>query len=485
MYQIKIDNSFRDYDTKTVRVTAKDGNMVVTDMDDSSKVLFTEVIPDDLVDSFNLIPEKRGYIKKDEMGDMHFTLIRYCDYHLHSEYSLLDGANKIKNIAEKSEGCTGLSDHGVMFGVLAHFKAMDAVFKKPILGYEAYCETKDGHKDGCHLMLIVKNEQGWKNVCKIISEAETNMYKKPHVSYDMLERYHEGLICTSACIGGELGQEILAGNTEGAMETAEILQGIFGEDYYIEIQNHHMGPEEETVNNVLIDIANINDIKMVGAIDAHYTNKDDEYAHEILLCIGTKKKMSDTDRMKFDGDGYYMHTADEYENLFSDMPELISNTLEIVDKCNFRYSLGHMNMPTFDVPEGYTVETYFEHLCWEGFKKRFEGKPEYESAEYKERLEYEIKLIEGTGFTGYFLIVQDYVLWAKHHGIYVGPGRGSCVGSLACYCLRITELDPIPYGLIFERKQMMRSLNSVKKGKLSVKTYANPLRSIYGDIDVC
>lgn len=452
MFQIEIDSSFRNYDCKTVKVVGTSGKMIVTPLEDNTKVLFEVDIPTELEKTFKLIPEKRGYIKKDENGKVHFTLIRYADYHMHSEFSLLDGANKIKDIVRTSEGCTGVSDHGVMFGSLQLFKAMDEANKKPLVLIEGYAETKDGHKDGCHIILIVKNDTGWKNVCKIISEAEVNFYKKPHISYDMLERYHEGLICTSACIGGELGQEILANNIDGAMECAEILQGIFGEDFYIEIQNHHMGADEEVVNNALYDIAEINGIKTVGAIDAHFTNAEDAYAHEILLCIGTKKKMSDPTRMTFDGDGYHIHTADEFEALFEETPELISNTFEIVDKCNFRFDLKTKNMPKFKVPKGFKDEPeYFEYLCWKGFKKRFGGTDKETNQEYIDRLKYEIELIKKTGFTGYFLIVQDYVIWAKDHGIYVGPGRGSCVGSLACFCLRITELDPIPYGLLFER----------------------------------
>ena len=453
MFQIEIDKKFKDYDCKTVKVIGKEDKMIVSSLDNDKDVLFTLDMPEDLKKTFNFIPEKRGYIKKDEMGNVFFTLIRYADYHMHSEFSLLDGANKIKNIVAKSEGCTGVTDHGVMFGSLQLFKAMDAANKKPLVGIEAYCETKDGHKDGCHLILLIKNTTGWKNICQIISEAEVNFYKKPHVSYDMLEKYHEGLICTSACIGGELGQEILANNIDGAMESAEILQNIFGEDFYIEIQNHHMGSDEEVVNNALFDIAGMNDIKVVGAIDSHYTEKDDEYAHEILLCIGTKKKMSDADRLTFDGDGYYIHNADEFEDLFKDSPELIYNTFEIVDKCNFRFNLTSKNMPKFQIPEGFSSEDeYFEHQCKKGFDERFPvGDPRRTNPEYIERFNYEIGQIKKTGFTGYFLIVQDYVMWAKNKGIYVGPGRGSCVGSLVCYCLRITELDPIPYGLLFER----------------------------------
>ena len=449
MYQIMIDKKFKDLSTKTVMVEGKNNEMIVSYKDEE---LFKLKLPDDLKESFIRNPIKRGYIKKDDSGDVWFTLIRYLDYHNHSDFSLLDGANKISNIAEKSEGCNGLTDHGVMFGVLEFFKEMDKRNKKPIIGIEVYCETIDGEKDGNHMVLLVKNDTGWKNICKIISEAETNFYNKPHVSYDMLERYHEGLICTSACIGGEIQQNILNKNFDKASEIAEVLQGIFEDDFYLEIQYHNMGTKEEIVNNALWDIGAINDIKVVGGIDAHYTEKEDSYAHEVLLCIGTKKKMSDPNRFQFEGDGYHLHTADEFEELFKETPEIFDNLLEIVDKCDFRFDLETKNMPRFTVPESFTSEAeYFNHLCWKGFDFRFEGTPEHESSEYRERLDYEIKEIIRTGFPGYFLIVQDYVMWAKNNNIYVGPGRGSCVGSLAAYCLQITELDPIPYGLLFER----------------------------------
>lgn len=450
MFQLEIDNKYKEYDTKTVKVVKREKEMVVSY---NNKELFCLDIPEDLKKSFDLIPEKRGYIKKDEYGKVFFTLIRYLDYHIHSEYSLLDGANKISNIVKKSEGCTGITDHGSMFGVLNFFKKMDEALKKPIIGIEVYTETIDGNKEACHMVLLVKNETGWKNICKIVSEAETNFYKKPQVSYDMLERYHEGLICTTACLGGEVAETIAQKSFDKASEVVEVLQGIFGEDFYIEIQNHNIGAMEEMVNNALWAIAEINDIKVVGAMDSHYTEKEDEYAHEILLCIGTKKKISDPDRYKFEGDNYYLKNADEFEETFSETPELISNTLEIVDKCEFRFELGKKNMPNFKIPEGYKDEIeYFEHQCKEGYEYRFgNGDIRHDDTVYLERFKYEIEQIEKTGFYGYFLIVQDYVIWAKEHGIYVGPGRGSCVGSLVCYCLRITELDPIPYGLLFER----------------------------------
>lgn len=451
MYQIKVDKEkFIDFDTKTVKVNKNGDNMeVVWD----EEVIMTLEIPDELKKSFDLVPRKRGYFRKDENGDLYFSLIRYLDYHIHTEFSLLDGANKIKNIVKKSEGCTGVTDHGVMFGVLQFFKAMDAACKKPIIGIEVYAEDKDGNKDGMHMILLVKDETGWHNICQIISEAEVNFYRKPHVSYDVLEKYHEGLICTSACLGGEIARDIIDGRRDAAEEVAETLQGIFGEDFYLEIQDHNMGAEEDIVNTALWDMSIELGIKVVGATDAHYTNEDDEFAHEVLLAIGTAQKISDPKRMKFDGERYHLLTGDEFEELFSNDPELIENTLEIVDKCNFRFDLGRRLMPNFPIPEGFaSEEEYFDYQCRQGWEYRFpEGDPRRNDPEYIERFEYEMKQIKKTGFHGYFLIVQDYVIWAKENGIYVGPGRGSCVGSLVCFCLRITDLDPIPYGLLFER----------------------------------
>lgn len=451
MYQIKVDkDKYLKYDTTTVSVKRDGDYMVAFDRDE--EILRVD-FPAELAHSFELVPIKRGYFKKDEDGNINFTLIRYLDYHLHSMYSLLDGANKIKDIVKKSEGCTAVTDHGVMFGVVDFFKEMDKACKKAIIGIEVYAESKDGDKDANHMILLVKNEQGWKNICKIISEAEVNFYRKPQVSYDMLEKYHEGLICTTACMGGEIPQDILDGKNDVALETIEILQGIFGDDLYLEIQQHNLGSEEDIVNTALFDIAFETGIKVVGAIDAHYPEKDDKFAHEVLLCIGTKKTISDPNRFQFEGEGYHMHTADEFEELFAYSPELIENTLELVDKCNFRFNLNARYMPKFKVPAPFkNEEEYFEHLCWEGFYERFpEGDSRRTNPEYIERIEYEIAQIKKTGFTGYFCIVHEYVNWAKDNGIYVGPGRGSCVGSLVCFCLKITELDPIPYGLLFER----------------------------------
>ena len=467
MYQIEVDKSFDKYDTMVLPCKLNNGKMCAYDGDD---IVLELDCPDDLKKSFENIPVKRFYFKTDEYGVVHATLIRYLDYHVHSEFSLLDGANKIPNIAKKSEGATAISDHGDIFGVIQLFKEMEKVNKKSCVFYECYAENRNGDKDGYHMILGVKDETGWKNLCNIISEAEENFYRKPHVSWEMLEKYHEGLICTSACLAGEISREILGNDADAAAETAEMLQGIFGEDFYLEIQDHHIGSDEDVVNNAIMNLSFNLDIPVVCATDAHYTNKDDSYAHEILLAIGTKKKITDPDRMRFDGDDYHLLTADEYEEKF--LPygaDVIENTLDMLDKCTFRFDLTRRDMPNFQIPDGFSSEEeYFEYQCRKGFEERFpEGDPRRNDPVYIERLEYEMNQIKKTGFTGYFLIVQDYVIWAKENGIYVGPGRGSCVGSLVCFCLKITELDPIPYGLLFERKTMLRSLNSVKKGKLS------------------
>ena len=450
MFSINIEKKYTDFVKKQLFVTKESNEMVVKNSEKNE--LFRIDCPKDLDESFDLVPEKRGYITKNDKGELTFTLVRFVDYHNHSEFSLLDGANKISDVVAKSEGCSAVTDHGVMFGTLQFYKAMLAAGKKPIVGVEVYAESMDGEKEADHMILLIKNMQGYRNICKIISEAEINFYRKPQVSYDMLEKYHEGLICTSACLGGEIPTEIMKQHIDKASEVAEILQGIFGDDFYLEIQYHNIGSEEEVVNNVLFDIAELNDIKVLGAIDAHYTNEDDEYAHEILLSIGTKKTISDPKRYKFTGDGYHLHTAEEFEEKFKDIPELIANTLEIYDKCNFDFELGIQKSPKFLIPDGFkSEEEYFEHQCLEGFKERFEGTAQYTDRGYIDRLNYEIKQIKATGYTGYFCIVQEYVLFAKEHNIFVGPGRGSCVGSLVAYCLKITELDPIPYGLLFER----------------------------------
>lgn len=394
----------------------------------------------------------KGVVREKVKNGYNISIVRFADLHRHSGYSLLDGASKVEDMAKLTEYAGALTDHGNMFGFLEYYKAMKKEGKQPIIGFEAYAETIDNEKNSNHLVLLTKNETGYKNLIKLTSMSYENFYMKPHVSYEMLKEHNEGIIALSACLGGEIPQLINKGDYEKAKKVANEYKNIFGEDFYIEIQRHNMGEEEDRVNEGLIKLARELQIKLVATTDSHYSYKEDKEFHEMLLALQTGRTMSDPKRMEFQGDGYHIHTPDEMDVKFKDLPEALDNTLEIAEKCSgFELELNKIYMPEFEVPEEHTQESYFEHLVWEGFKDRFEGKPEYTDEIYKERLKYEISVIEQMGYASYFLIVWDFINYAKTNGIMVGPGRGSAAGSLVSYCLHITDLDPIPYGLLFER----------------------------------
>lgn len=380
------------------------------------------------------------------------SIVRFADLHRHSGYSLLDGASKTKDLAELTEYAGALTDHGNMFGFLEYYKAMKKEGKQPILGFEAYAETIEGEKKGNHLVLLAKNEVGYKNLIKLTSLAFENFYRYPHVSYKMLEEHSEGLIVLSGCLGGEIPRAINKGDYEKAKKIAQEFKKIFKDNFYIEIQRHNIGEEEERVNKGLIQLSKEMNIKLVATTDSHYSRVEDREFHEMLLALQTGRTMSDSDRIQFGGDGYHIHTPDEMDIKFKDLPEALDNTLEIAEKCSeFQLNLGEIYLPKFNVPEGHTEESYFEELVYEGFKDRFGDKEEYNSEIYKNRLKYEIGIIKEMGYCSYFLIVWDFINFAKTNDIMVGPGRGSAAGSLVSYCLHITDLDPIPYGLLFER----------------------------------
>jgi DNA polymerase-3 subunit alpha len=402
------------------------------------------------VTAFKYRQKLKAVVHEVENGKTIFQIIRWADLHRHSGFSLLDGASHVRDLVRKTEYAGAISDHGVMFGALEYYKQMIELRKRPIIGFEAYVETIDGKKEGNHTLLLAKNLKGFQNLVKLTSKAYENFYRKPHVSYAMLRQHWEGIIATSACIGNEIPQKLLAGNYEGAKRVAKEMIKIFGrEDFYIEIQRHGFH-EESRVNPLLIQLAKELNLKLIATADSHYTDKEDAHNHEILLCIQTGKTMEDHDRMKFSGTGYHIHDPKEMEEMFRDIPEAIANTLEIAEKCNLDLGLGKIHMPPFECPEGFTESTYFEHLCWEGFKERFGFTPK-DNDEYHNRLKYEIEVIQKMGFEGYFLIVWDFIRFAKENGIEVGPGRGSVVGGLCAFVLQITDLDPIPYGLLFER----------------------------------
>lgn len=390
----------------------------------------------------------KGTLKDD--GTIH--TISYVPLHSHSGYSLLDGVSHVSEMVEAAEEAMALTDHGNMYGALEFYQEMKKAGKKPILGCEVYSETIDGVKDGNHLLLLAETTEGYYNLVKLVSKSHENFYKKPHISYDMLRKHSKGLIATSACLGGELSQSILMDDMVTARRVINEMISIFGkENYFIEIQRHDL-PEENVVNPELIRFAEEFDLGLVATADSHYTHEEDKEAQDVLLCVSTGTDMNDEDRMTLPGNGYHIHSSEEMYEKFKDIPEALDNTVLIADRCNAEIETGVNHMPHIEVPEEFNNEKeYFEHLCWEGFRKRFEGTDKFHSDEYKDRLEFEMSVINDMGFPGYFLIMWDVIQFAKSRNILVGPGRGSACGSLVAYVLEITKVDPIPFGLLFER----------------------------------
>ena len=387
------------------------------------------------------------------------TQRQFTHLHVHTEYSLLDGACRIDRLFDhiKAMGQTAcaITDHGVMYGCVAFFDAAKAAGIKPIIGCEVYVATRtrfdkvnriDGNN---HLILLCKNETGYKNLIKMVSAGFTEgFYSKPRIDKDLLEQYHEGLICLSACLAGEIPQAILAGDYERAKQAALYYHDLFGEDnYYIELQDHGL-EEDQVVLPQLIRLARETGIPMAATNDAHYITKEDAKMQSILLCIQTGKTIADADRMEFQTDEFYLKSTDEMYDLFSMVPEACENTNKIAEQCNFEFTFGETKLPYFKAPDGMENQAYFEKLCWEGLERRYPGKV---TDALKERLSYEINVVKTMGYTNYYLIVYDFINYAKSRDIPVGPGRGSGAGSLAAYCVGITDIDPIRYNLIFER----------------------------------
>ena len=387
------------------------------------------------------------------------TQRQFTHLHVHTEYSLLDGACRIDRLFDhiKSMGQTAcaITDHGVMYGCVAFFDAAKAAGIKPIIGCEVYVATRtrfdkvnriDGNN---HLILLCKNETGYKNLIKMVSAGFIEgFYSKPRIDKDLLEQYHEGLICLSACLAGEVPQAILAGDYERAKQAALYYRDLFGEgNYYIELQDHGL-EEDQVVLPQLIRLARETGIPMVATNDAHYITKEDAKMQSILLCIQTGKTIADADRMEFQTDEFYLKSTDEMYDLFSMVPEACENTNKIAEQCNFEFTFGETKLPYFKAPDGMENQEYFEKLCWEGLERRYPGKV---TDALKERLSYEINVVKTMGYTNYYLIVYDFINYAKSRDIPVGPGRGSGAGSLAAYCVGITDIDPIRYNLIFER----------------------------------
>ena len=384
----------------------------------------------------------------------------FVHLHVHSEYSLLDGANRIKELPKiaKELGMDAISitDHGVMYGAIEFYKACKKEGIKPIIGCEVYVAPRSrfDKESGIdnkynHLILLAKNNEGYKNLSKMVSIGFTEgYYYKPRIDLETLEKYHEGLVCCSACLAGSLPQAILDGNMEKAEEIALWYKNLFGEDYYLEIQTNTL-KEQALVNQKLVALSRKLDIPLVATNDAHYTRKEDAYNHEVLLCIQTGKKMSDIDRMRFETDDFYIKSPEEVKLFFPNFPEAIQNTVKIAEKCNVEFEFGHTILPNYEVPEGFeTHYDYFKKLCDDGIRKRY---GEDVSQDILDRMEYEVSVIKKMGYVDYFLIVWDFINWAKTNGIPVGPGRGSGAGSIVAYSIGITDIDPIKYNLLFER----------------------------------
>ena len=386
--------------------------------------------------------------------------MEFVHLHTHTEYSLLDGANKIKELPARAKElgmkAMAITDHGVMFGVVDFYKECKKVGIKPIIGCEVYVaprtrfdkETNIDNKYS-HLILLVKNETGYKNLTNLVSIGFTEgFYYKPRIDLELLEKYHEGLICLSACLAGSVNKAILKEDMEEARKIALWHKNLFGEDYYLEVQPNGL-PEQVLVNQKLVQLSKELDIPLVATNDAHYLKKEDAYIHEVLLCIQTGKKMNDVDRMKMGADEFYVKSPEEMAEYFKNIPEAIENTVKIAEKCNFDFVFGDIKLPNYEVPKEYkTHSEFFKELCRKGLIKRYGENP---SKEIQDRLEYEISVIENMGYVDYYLIVWDFINYAKNQGISVGPGRGSGAGSIAAYAMGITDIDPIKYNLLFER----------------------------------
>ncbi|MDR5660035.1 DNA polymerase III subunit alpha [Serpentinicella sp. ANB-PHB4] len=383
----------------------------------------------------------------------------FTHLHLHTEYSLLDGFARINNVLEQARelGMTSIAitDHGSMFGVIEFYKKAIKKGIKPIIGCEVYTaprgmKDKDSVKDKNqgHLVLLAKNMTGYENLMHLVSNSYIHgFYYKPRVDYDLLEKYSDGLIALSACLAGDIQQLILQGSYEKAKEKALALEGIYGkENFYLELQDHGL-KEQKIVNQQLIRMSHETGIPLVATNDVHYVKKEDAEAHEILLCIQTGKTMQDTERMKFPNDAFYLKSEEEMHKLFSHVPEALENTSKIAAVCQVDFDFDKIHLPEYEAPNGGTPKEYLKKLCFEGLKNRYANITD----ELKERLNYELDVISQMGYEEYFLIVWDFIKYAKDNNIAVGPGRGSAAGSIVAYTLGITDIDPIKYNLIFER----------------------------------
>ena len=383
----------------------------------------------------------------------------FVHLHVHTEYSLLDGACRIAGLMERvkelGQKAVAITDHGVMYGVIDFYKAAKAAGIKPIIGCEVYVapRTMDDRVHGVdneayHLVLLCKDMEGYANLSSLVSQGFLRgFYGKPRVDLSLLRQHSRGLIALSACLAGAIPRRLMAQDYAGAKAYALELAEIFGPDnLYLELQDHGI-PAQRTVNSGLRRLARETGLPLVVTNDAHYLRRSDAKTQDVLLCVQTAKTVDDPNRMRFETEEFYLKSEAEMAQWFPGMEEAFENTAKIAQRCNVEFSFHEYKLPVFPVPEGYTSQTYFRELCQQGFAARYSRPPEA----YRQRLEYEIDVITKMGYVDYYLIVWDFIRYAKTHGIPVGPGRGSGAASMAAYCLHITEVDPMKYALIFER----------------------------------
>ena len=382
----------------------------------------------------------------------------FVHLHVHSEYSLLDGACRIKGLCSRAkelgQTAVAITDHGVMYGAVDFYKEAQKQGIRPIIGCEVYVAPR-GRKDKehafdreyNHLVLLCENNEGYQNLVKLVSAAHLEgFYVKPRVDRELLEQYHGGLIALSACLAGEVPRALTAGDYEKAKETAKWYQSVFGADnYFLELQDHGIAEQKE-INPQILRLSKELDIPVVCTNDAHYLAKEDADTQRVLLCIQTGRTLDDPPELAFPTDEFYLKSEDEMRALFPQIPQALENTAKIAERCNVTFEFGKTKLPHYDAPGG-DSKAYFEKLCEEGLFRRFAHPTE----EAKARLRYEMNVVEQMGYVDYYLIVFDYVNYAKTHGIPVGPGRGSGAGSLCAYCIGITDIDPLKYDLLFER----------------------------------
>lgn len=444
-------SNLSEFEKGTFLTLRLNGNII--DVYTKAGILIKQIPAGEWRSSFKRRKELKGYIHHHEVNFSLIQIVHWADLHRHSGYSLLDGATKVKDMVSHTDFVGALTDHGNMFGAVEYYQTMKSANKLPILGFEAYCETIDGSKKGNHLWLVAKNDKGIQNLMKLTTLSYENIYRKPHISYEMLEKYGEGIISSTSCMGSEINALLQKREYEKARDVAKAQMKFFGEDdYYVEIQRHGF-MEEDIVNPQLMKLSRELGIKLLATTDSHYTNKEDSYSHEVLLCIGTKKKITDRDRLIFPGTDYHLHSIEEIEEKFADIPEALDATLEVAEKCaEAKLALGVKHMPKFPISAPFaTAYDQLHYLVEKGFNERFEGMPELFSDTYIERKNFEMSVIKNMNYADYFLIVGDSIKFAHDSGIWTGPGRGSGAGSLVLFCLKVTDICPIPYGLLFER----------------------------------